>query len=746
MLVGLVFYVYNLSDSVNRRVDLQSAADATAVTGATWMARSMNVIAMDNVAEARLICLACVLDSLPLAAEMTVAEEDNANGDSLTRGLGAQLQRGIPNTQIERFDFLRKGLDDLYRQMLATPSQQNTQMDALKQIDSAFNSVEERNPEPGAMSVEPVTHWNGGTGSIWQAIIALDELSQATAESAGVLAQADAQRFGKANRAEVAMVTPLLPRLPALRGSFNDYGPVLLDRVVEVNALTITPPQERHAVVRSNLVSNLQKANDFLVAAETARVAGGAIPDYAYPHRLGPWARLFSWRNPMYIGGGGQNVTRIGIPEYDIGSQGGGGGGIQIGYSTYGPMEWARRMVRAVTGMVGVQAGSVDSSRFEQHLMRIATVKLAFIFGVSSPQDIQYAQDWITDFNEAKAFATTPGNQNKILRTQYYRATVRSVRRWDDPRWLMVPVPKEFIGNIGHVFPPPPTVNAALWVWPAGRAVNGWHDIEIDLQQRCNPCPRVLKWRQYPIPGQFDPVTGAQLMTKPLPAWQLVFAEWERVLDYVWRIRMQFEMDEDWDLNEPGTDTPLTLRQNADGSPIYWTTYSVGWYVFRGSEVRNPVTVYTPGNWGGEPLPAPMLLDTSWGDYDPGQWDAIGNFSSLPDADAGYRREMFTYLGVARRNLSANHWPQKFSPTVKGLSTALAQAKVFNNRSWDLWTQDWQVQLMPAGGFDDWRQRVATGQADLAQLKNTLDDRDVQSLLDFLTNMPSGGMDAYVKH
>ena len=40
----------------------------------------------------------------------------------------------------------------------------------------------------------------------------------------------------------------------------------------------------------------------------------------------------------------------------------------------------------------------------------------------------------------------------------------------------------------------------------------------------------------------------------------------------------------------------------------------------------------------------------------------------------------------------------------------MAQAKVFNTSSWDLWTQDWQVQLMPVTGWSDWIVRLDQGQ------------------------------------
>jgi len=53
LLMGLIFFVYNFGDHVNRRLALQNAADAAAISGAGWTARSMNVIAMNNVAVTR---------------------------------------------------------------------------------------------------------------------------------------------------------------------------------------------------------------------------------------------------------------------------------------------------------------------------------------------------------------------------------------------------------------------------------------------------------------------------------------------------------------------------------------------------------------------------------------------------------------------------------------------------------------------------------------------------------------------
>ena len=62
LLVGLVFYVINLGRQVNTRVVTQNAADSAAMGGAGWVARSLNVVAMNNVEMARLIAVTNVLE------------------------------------------------------------------------------------------------------------------------------------------------------------------------------------------------------------------------------------------------------------------------------------------------------------------------------------------------------------------------------------------------------------------------------------------------------------------------------------------------------------------------------------------------------------------------------------------------------------------------------------------------------------------------------------------------------------
>ena len=88
LLGGMIFYVVNVGDQSNRRLEMQNAADSAAISGAAWMARSMNVIAMNNVAATRMLALVPILDAFPLSTKMG-HEEVRA----WVRCLEAQLER-----------------------------------------------------------------------------------------------------------------------------------------------------------------------------------------------------------------------------------------------------------------------------------------------------------------------------------------------------------------------------------------------------------------------------------------------------------------------------------------------------------------------------------------------------------------------------------------------------------------------------------------------------------------------------
>ena len=136
---------------------------------------------------------------------------------------------------------------------------------------------------------------------------------------------------------------------------------------------------------------------------------------------------------------------------------------------------------------------------------------------------------------------------------------------------------------------------------------------------------------------------------------------------------------------------------DANGHPMYdmYTLYETDWYVWGGMEIRDEVLISNPfGDASAGQLPAPYLLDT---DGERIEW------IETSDRNQAVRVEPFEFLGVAMRDQRAKQMPARFrSHNPAGQTVTVAQVKLFNNSSWDLWTQDWQVQLAPVSDWDRW--------------------------------------------
>ncbi len=925
-LVGLVMFVYNVGHQVNRRSDLQKTADSTATAGASWMSRSMNVVAMNNLAQARMLSLVPVLDAIPLSAEITLQEMilDMETGDSLPMGLTRQLQRGVPNTRQEqayveqsrldatvadavlfmpadepelepiwplpsdvrariasvgrvvgnddagfetsgdwrttsgvvnahrgssaetlqqgasarwtttlpapgsydvyawwssttdgtnrdssarysvggsrvtrnqnrncgtwnrlgtfsfsenqqgevvasvtvertsrggdvggpRVNFVRTGLEKLEAQM--TPGDDGefqSQFDALSQLDEALDSPEKLESGDGH-DIRSTTHWNPGTGladrgELWEAMITLDEVSQATVDSAGLLAQADAVRFGEANDVDTSAVVPVRPKIPARRGEFEDFLPVLgghltvtsdsaemsmpiYPAVNTINQLSVRlqeledemqelqrkldellrlPPEEadeeetereiEEIEQRMNRlldrILRLERRKESLLGGLHNRGRGGAIPDWEYPHRLGPFARLLRWRHNIRerVNGGGTPPSDPGWggdPEVGAPRMPGGGGSWRtIGYRTYGPYWWAMDRMYHSFGLVGRRTGPADVSRFVSNHRLISNIKFGYLFGLDEPQTVKYARRWITDFEEAREYASDPERRRRIIRTRYYRPLVMSSVSWDSDDWLKDP--STYWSPRNHISPPDDP-RASLWVSES----RGWRDVE-----------------------QFRP-------------------EAERVNDYIWRWSRSYD--------EVAFDQRVNLYPRYDsntGEPIPWELYICSWFIFGGIEVyEETVEVSNPFNFSsGDSLPAPMLLDTSDGDYDP----TIPPGRVTPDEENSFRRQYFTLLGVARQNDDGVVWPQQFysaDPTESML--AISQARMFNNRSFDLWTQDWQNQLAPVTGWTSWIQRLRDGIPDAGDMGELLSEEELEDIERYMSALEGRMLELFMTH
>ena len=669
LLAGLIFYVYNAGDQVNRRLEMQGAADSVAVTGAGWMARNMNVVAMNNVGEAKMISLVPILDTQPLASAMALAEV--TAWEEMLRGIGDQPQIDpeiSPGTEA----YLKDGIESLRMRM-------ETQRDILRPYALAIN-------QPN-FDMESITHWAvPGTegspphGMLWRAATTMEEFSRAAVDSCGALAQQRASRLGRQNTADAAFLSPILPVMPARFGEYMDFQPTIRGKLhVESETAYMTPTGGR----------------------------GGAIPDFAYPHRLGPWARLHRWRDYIneYVqtgrtwvpGDPGAGRTRGSQGNVDIGGRRVGrsartpsnngrpehwrseGYHERLGYTTYGPYTWAMRKIHWWARGSNEDPGKLRDTFYHTYLSRISTMKLNYMFpaggiGEATPtQEIHYP-NWIPSYPEAKAIGDDPDNQ--VTSTMFYLVEIAS---------------KYPEGSAGFMSPGTFRTNGE---YPIAIWANGWQ----------------------------DPAT-----------WKLT-----QVSNYVWKDGYQYETTQDGELGIAKETIP---PGDPDGEVVWQPVYMYAWYFFGGIDVGGMVEVSNPANWDAfDRVPAPMLLDTASGDY------------GGDDPDVGWRRDRFMYLGLARKQTPAKAWPQRFSHVnpLKGTLT-IAQAKVFNNKSWDLWTQDWRVQLAPVtrlGPLTDpesWTTRLESDMS-LAQQSTAVAVEEVETAYKYLSSLDADVAEVYLNH
>ncbi len=733
LLVGLVFFVINLGDQVNRRLSLQNAADAAAISGAGWMARSMNVIASNNVTQVRLISLIAVLDSLPLAAEMTIAEQSQLN--RLAEGLERYETVGPSFTPYERENFYREGLSDLFERL------DETQLELLEKIDEAFDQDNEILQE-GGYDIARTTEWNGpnGRGYLWRACLALDYFSQAEVDTAGLFAQADAQRYAEPSGAQTGFVLPLLPVLPVVRTSFLDFGPTIDSHFRygrDRNTGRVIEEQKT-----SGLVSSLRNSADTAQTARELRIRGGGIPDGDIPYRMGPFARLYRWRD--YWDQWDWNGASWDYAE-------------RWGYTTFGPLEHHLRRVQEGFGLPGGYYwgwghwwhahhgdGIVDVTRFAFHLRTLAMVKVAYMLTLPSPIRVQYSDEWISDYEkavervgedrEAQSEAKDNGGSlnSVVMMTRYYEVHVRSTRNPDSREWMTwderppTPLTPE---DAAPVFTP-----ARWWSWELGSR-DPWGEV---TRKRLHMW---IKDRKGWVPTNgampYADVKKQGWSACPMKKW----LEMDDSGQAWFRKTVNEKVIEDSYLGLPPRIIGYEDKEQTIPIYEYYTVYTAVWRVFGGIEMRNEIELTSPiAGASLDDLPAPMLLSPRPKD----------GWVYEPDPNEGLRREQFMYLGIARRNATGRAMSERFTPgNPSGYIVAVAQAEVFNNKSWDLWTQDWRAQLVPVRRWDEWVERFDAdlseiGDADLSD--TTLDSDDLQEILEYMEAISSEMAESNLHH
>lgn len=593
LLVGLVLWLVNLGTQVDKRVNTQSAADATAIAGAGWMARSMNAVAENNIAITRYLALVNVLDSLPQSAHFAHVEQA-----AMLQALEEQLARGVgsgPSALMNEIqDMLQEFRDELQEEV-----------DQLEPVDLMLQGFDMRS----------VTWHNpprGSNGQLWQAMYALDEVNQTLLENLGDLAQLNAVTGGRldlpGNTPGDAFLIPIIPQLPFQRGQFQDFM-----RPVKYGILP---------------ASSDDKVNN----------RGPYDTVFGWHERVGQCLNGYS-RPPVSQGPGGRGNIPIGR-----GAGGVGGGWVctdwqYTHYRTWGPQRWMLDRVSSFN------RSQLRNSRFSGWTRQIANAKLNYLWPGSVDQDgvehlpedeIEIAEirepDWVIDFNQAAAL----GDGGDAHETAF----------------IVIEIKSRYPTSSGSLMSP--------GSWSADNRYNRWQ-------------PRLVRRS-----GWIDP------------------RDWEThptvtpIGNYGWREEWSYQMYYDPDIGlEPQYD-PQT------GQPIPQTVYRIDHYYFAGVNTGDPVDIEDPYqgfNPASDSAPAPSDFR-----------------HDLVTPDEANRRQYLTCLGVARQSDRPQAWPAAFfSGKPYRNMMAIAQIKVFNNHSWDLWTPMWHAQLEPVTEFDQWVDMLEAG-------------------------------------
>ncbi|NLF31661.1 MAG: hypothetical protein GX591_12335 [Planctomycetes bacterium] len=718
LLAGLIFFVLNAGEQVNRRVIAQDAADAAVVSGATHLARSFNSIAAGNLAMSRMLAAIVTLDDLE-----RFAEASHRQSDAFLGRMTAQASAVLPADRLRHAT--RRALDGIRD----TLDEEHTLLEAYLPVIGELPLRDQTTYDlPGAEGPPP-------HGAFWRAARDLDLVNQATLAAAGALAQTSAARHARAAGADGGLLLPVLADPPAWRADWHAWH---------------QDPERRTSLLVNGWPPELDFAPDDPADDELVAHRGGF---FALLGWRSPWGYR-DIHDPFFLGGGGGHGSRPGQPASTAWHP--------LGWRGYGPVQWMRGRVydywldRLHYSVPYYSVPYYSGNRRVRPLLEgLQQIKLAYMFdpdfsGGDTARPLSlHDPDWQTDYWTARNRAR--GDAPEL--TAHFRIEIMSPYAPDDPR-------------IDGILDDPyhSNVHDPQWIvqW-------GWNDRQVGIA-RVDLGARVTV--HLSPPGDLELPEGVILPDQVTIVVRLnVRKNWRKIAEHIWHVEVS---PQEWQAELERLNAGGALWAQVRGRlgladlPPFDYTYDVPDFpwrilrdVFAGADFGRDVEVHNPANFTladyPEALPAPILLDLDVGDYDAGDaadpWDDAGH-------DAPVRRDRFTFLGVARRGSQAVVWPSRFrTGNPGGAITAVAQAELYNPTSWDLWTQDWRVQLVPvtdmaawADGLDEQRDayRDVAGASDAAAL---LDMADVDAINEYLQALTRDGrltgqapIDALMEH
>ncbi|MEM9347749.1 MAG: Tad domain-containing protein [Planctomycetota bacterium] len=390
LIVGLIGYVFNTGRHAQLRQQTQSAADATVISGAGYVARTFNTVAMNNVEISRLIPAVQLLDAVPQAAQY--AFEDT---DALLSRVDEQLTAGTGDAVFD--DKLREVADELREQHWK-----------LQELNEFFNE--------SGYDVREMTFYDSefGRGEMWKAMESLDAISSASMEALAELNQVTAIHTGRRN----------------LRGSSGEHLAAMAPFEFPYVWQRYTFDDFKEPVILGNIPGDFDD--------ETSN--------------RGPYDTIFGWRGDIsepdereLVGYRTPTQQTTSTSSGGSSSWSGGGGG---GSSNGGPIyNWIPGEVLAYYSFGTWPWMSLDfqrsipqrlqefpqESQFEWYVQRIAEHKLVYLWDdavqvgtvgdppnltylVNQPQPI-FDPEWITDYSRARSLISA--QDPRVRHTQW---------------------------------------------------------------------------------------------------------------------------------------------------------------------------------------------------------------------------------------------------------------------------------------------------------------------------------------
>lgn len=200
------------------------SAQAGAESGASWIARSLNTVAMNNNAMARLIVQAGIIDGLPTAIGL-YRNDLKAINVVLKHIQVKDLPRDWQ--AIDKGNPIAMGFDRFIRsntyELNATINTEKYLKQQLK--DNDITAITHVLPDPQSNQL----------GIIWQAINALDEINQTILENIEVQTQLSVLRgsildtTARQTEASAMMLPTSQLMIPWKHGRFEDFAPIILE-------------------------------------------------------------------------------------------------------------------------------------------------------------------------------------------------------------------------------------------------------------------------------------------------------------------------------------------------------------------------------------------------------------------------------------------------------------------------------------------------------------------------------------